>query len=338
MLYVLPFLTGFISLYISLPLLVRFSTKLTRKLVFLPFFRWPRPIDLSHHTKLGLEGALSLRIPTQGGMEVGAWYVPPKSISSQGKDLPLNSGHPVFIYLHGASGSRANMVRFKLYWILQNLDYHIVSFDYRGYADSSTVDITEDTVVADAHFVVRFVEERKGNAPLFIWGHSLGTGVGTRLAAELCQDKRCPTGLILESPFNSLSEAARHHPLLLLYRYMPFFEHFFLRGAHDAGIIFNSEAHIVQVTSPILILHAEDDFVIPFQLGKKLSEHARRSKADPDLLKPELDRKDFRNLEKINFKLIEAGSKCGHCKICAAPEFSEIVKNFVDFAIGQDVQ
>ena len=46
-----------------------------------------------------------------------------------------------------------------------------------GYGDSSGSP-SEDGVVSDALFIYRWVRQRKGKSPLFIWGHSLGTGYG----------------------------------------------------------------------------------------------------------------------------------------------------------------
>lgn len=44
----------------------------------------------------------------------------------------FSSGHPIILYLHGNSGSRAGSHRIELYKILQSLNYHVVTMDYRG--------------------------------------------------------------------------------------------------------------------------------------------------------------------------------------------------------------
>ena len=44
----------------------------------------------------------------------------------------LASGHPIVLYLHGNSGTRATRHRMEMYKLLQSLDYHIVTLDYRG--------------------------------------------------------------------------------------------------------------------------------------------------------------------------------------------------------------
>lgn len=43
-----------------------------------------------------------------------------------------NANQPVFLYMHGNSGNRASSHRLELYKLFQNLDYHVICFDYRG--------------------------------------------------------------------------------------------------------------------------------------------------------------------------------------------------------------
>lgn len=44
----------------------------------------------------------------------------------------FGAGNPIVLYLHGNSGSRAGSHRIELYKILQSLNYHVVTMDYRG--------------------------------------------------------------------------------------------------------------------------------------------------------------------------------------------------------------
>ena len=47
-------------------------------------------------------------------------------------EVSFSSGNPIILYLHGNSGSRAGSHRIELYKILQSLNYHVVTMDYRG--------------------------------------------------------------------------------------------------------------------------------------------------------------------------------------------------------------
>lgn len=39
---------------------------------------------------------------------------------------------------------------------------------------------------------------------------------------------------------------------------------------YDNGLRFESDVHLSKVSAPIMILHAEDDIVIPIDLGEKV--------------------------------------------------------------------
>ncbi|MPC44995.1 Monoacylglycerol lipase ABHD12 [Portunus trituberculatus] len=254
--------------YIIVPLLFHYSPSLQRHIVFLNFS------------------------PKKGSQDYEDWYI--KSLSDH---------HPVILYLHGNTSSRATAHRIELYNVLRKMDYHVVAFDYRVqnsasitarkmkensgafqgvsvgtvsrhlhelvyashkrtkkpllcYADSSQVQPNEPGVVHDAKVVYRFIRERCGSSPLFVWGHSLGTGhvlcfsVSTHAVRDLCLEGDSPTALI--------------------FRKMPKFDWLFLKPLASSGIDFRSEEHITHVAAPVLILHAEDDLVVPFTLGKKV--------------------------------------------------------------------
>lgn len=47
---------------------------------------------------------------------------------------------------------------------------------------------TEDDVVKDAMFIFEYVKNKAKTAHVYIWGHSLGTGVTTK-AARLLNEK-----------------------------------------------------------------------------------------------------------------------------------------------------
>lgn len=46
-----------------------------------------------------------------------------------------------------------------------------------GYGDSDEVDLSEEGIVMDSKYVLEWVMKKVNNsAPVFVWGHSLGTG------------------------------------------------------------------------------------------------------------------------------------------------------------------
>ncbi|KAJ3610839.1 hypothetical protein NHX12_022929 [Muraenolepis orangiensis] len=177
-------------------------------------------------------------------------------------DSMLLSPHPVILYLHGNAGT-------------SSLGYHVVTFDYRGWGDSDG-SASESGMTSDSLFVYGWLKDAINKKSLYVWGHSLGTGVATNLVRRL---RSPPDALVLESPFTNIREEARSHPFSMVYRYLPGFDWFFLDAITANDIRFASDENVNYISCPVLILHAEDDTVVPFHLGKKLYNTAAQSKS-----------------------------------------------------------
>lgn len=52
---------------------------------------------------------------------------------------------------------------------------------------------------------------------------------------------------------------------------MPYFEWAFIDPLKNIGNEFKSDVHIAHISCSILILHAQDDNVVPVELGRKVS-------------------------------------------------------------------
>lgn len=182
------------------------------------------------------------------------------------------AGSKVVLYLHGNSGSRSASHRIELYNLLRELGYHVIAFDYRGYGDSSEVVLSEEGLVKDAVAVYKYITGLT-KCPIFAWGHSLGTGVVTHTMAALeRQHLFGPRALVLESPFNNIRDEVREHPFSKLFRSLPWFNYTIVDPMYENGLRFESDKHIGAFPQPVMILHAEDDLVVPFKLGHKVSD------------------------------------------------------------------
>jgi fermentation-respiration switch protein FrsA (DUF1100 family) len=93
-----------------------------------------------------------------------------------------------------------------------------------------------------------------------LYGESLGTGVVTELAS-----KNNFGGIILESPFTSMIDAAK-----IYYPYLPV--KLLLKDIYD------SKSKINDIKSPILIMHGKMDNIVPQQMGLELFEKANNPK------------------------------------------------------------
>lgn len=180
------------------------------------------------------------------------------------------AGAKIVFYMHGNSGSRAASHRIELYNVLREQGYHVISFDYRGYGDSIPPSPTEDAIVQDAIAVYEYITNVTKN-PIFAWGHSLGTGVGCNLMAKLKrQNIFGPRLLVLECPFNNIRDEVREHPFSRFFRHLPWFNFTIVDPMYENYLRFESNKHIATFPQPVMILHAEDDLVVPYKLGHRV--------------------------------------------------------------------
>lgn len=219
------------------------------------------PVNVTYELSTDLENAIKLNYPTVGDENETDFY----------EHLLAKSNNPVILYLHGNANARGATHRVELYKILRSLGCHIITFDYRFYGDSTKIEPTEAGVVADAMAMYKYVTSQT-DRPIFIWGHSLGTGVATHLMSLLQEiNGPRPRGVFLESPFNNIKDEVREHPFAVLFKHLPWFEYTITDPMNANKFVFASDQHIAEFKAPVAIMHAEDDVVVPFQLGYKVS-------------------------------------------------------------------
>lgn len=224
-------------------------------------------------------------------------------------------GGTVVLYLHGNTATRGSGHRSEVYKLLRNLNYHVFTFDYRGYADSDPVPPSEEGVVRDALMVFEYIANITSN-PIVVWGHSLGTGVATHLCSQLANlRERGPRGVILESPFTNIRDEIRMHPFSRLFKHLPWFDFTISSPMYANRLRFESDIHILKFPQPIMIIHAEDDRVVPFLLGYRLYRIALDGRS--------------RSWGPVEFHRFGSDNQYGHKYLCRAPELPGLVRQFV---------
>ncbi len=130
----------------------------------------------------------------------------------------------------------------------------------RGYGGSGGRP-TEENNVTDAIVAYDYLVER-GVSPeqIVAYGESLGSGQAIRLAAT-----RPVAAIVLESPLTSTVEVAQ-----TTYFWLP------LRLLITDQ--YNNERNIRLVTAPVMVLHGEQDSVIPAEMGRRVYQAANEPK------------------------------------------------------------
>ena len=202
---------------------------------------------------------------------LGVWHVLPLEISNKFEE-PISSGqrppltnkefeqllsaesHGIVVYFHGNSFDRTNAHRVDLYNRLSAMHFHVFAIDYRGYGDSSGTP-SEDGLIEDAHMIYNYAREKAPHKPIYVWGHSMGTGVSARFVAELSDLGIAPYGTILESPFNNIYDAVHNHPFSKPWNWMgKWFDKIMIDRWIESGLVMESDKSIQRFKCPVLIM------------------------------------------------------------------------------------
>ena len=196
--------------------------------------------------ELGLDQVREIELTADDGKKLKAWYAKAKP------------GMPTLLYFHGNFCNLSN--RKERIQKITRQGYGLFMLSFRGYGLSEGVP-SEHRNLKDAAMAYDYLrDEGIGTDDIVIYGESLGTGVATQTAAA-----KKVGGLVLEAPYSSLEDLAK-----LQYPMFPVSD--FLADK------FESIKYIGKVEAPKLIIHAYNDEVIPFELGKKLFAAASEPK------------------------------------------------------------
>jgi len=188
-----------------------------------------------------------VKIRTKDNIELKSWY--------HEKNFHVNK---TIIFFHGNAGSLENRIHKINHFKNININFLLVS--WRGFSGNKGKP-TENGLYEDARSAVRWLNS-KGvpEDKIILYGESLGTGV----VVEIAQHKSF-AGIILESPFTSMIDAAKNK-----YPFLP------------VGLLlkdrYESNKKIKKIKSPILIMHGKVDNIVSFDMGKKMYELANKPK------------------------------------------------------------
>ncbi len=195
---------------------------------------------------VGIAGAGVETLATADGEKIILWYA------------PARAGMPTILYFHGNAGEMGDRpLRFNYY---QSQGFGVAYLSYRGFGGSSGSP-SEAGMMADANAAYEWLIA-KGVEPsrIALLGESLGSGVAVQLAA-----KREVGAVALEAPYTSTVEVAAK-----IYWWLPV--HALMKDQ------FKSIDFIAAVVAPLLVIHGEEDGLIPVEFGRRLFAAANQPK------------------------------------------------------------
>ncbi|MBW1800828.1 MAG: alpha/beta hydrolase [Deltaproteobacteria bacterium] len=189
----------------------------------------------------------------------GVYFRSKDGVKLHGWFFPLEKKSPVILFCHGNAGNISH--RLDNIRLLLSYQLAVFIFDYRGFGKSagrpSEKGIYEDGLAAYEHLVNRSQIPPEQIIP---FGRSLGGAVAIEIAL-----KRKVRSVILESAFTSTKDMAKSMiPFIIIAPFLP---------AH-----YNNLEKIVDVNAPKLLIHGDDDTLVPFSMGERLFAAAREPK------------------------------------------------------------
>lgn len=184
---------------------------------------------------------------TSDGVRLNGWFVPGRTGLT-------------WLCFHGNGGNIGHRAA-EIALLHHNLGVNLLIFDYRGYGSSTGIPSERGTYL-DARAALRYLRSRSDvdGKRIVYFAHSLGTAVAIELA-----EAKAPLGMILVSPLSSMQSMARTtFPRLPL-------------GWLTKGK-YNSLARIESIETPLLIVHGEQDAVVPVSQGEALFRAANEPK------------------------------------------------------------
>lgn len=185
------------------------------------------------------------------GFEVVS-YTTPDGLELEAGFRPGREGLPVLLFFHGNGVDWQSITHTAE--LAMKEGYGVLAAEYRGYGGNPGAP-HEDGLYNDGRAAWSYLREQGFAADdIVILGNSLGSGTATQVAME-----QAPRALILISPFKSLAATAQNS-----YPWAPV--DMMLKDRYD------SIDKIGAVEAPILILHGEDDRLIPIEHARELAQ------------------------------------------------------------------
>lgn len=204
--------------------------------------------------------AQELWFDAEDGSPLNGWWIPAQL-------SPGGTARGTVIHAHGNAANISNHLP-QVAW-LPAAGYNLLTFDYRGFGQSKGSP-SLDGVVADTRAAIAAARRQPGvdAQRLVVLGQSLGGATAIRAVA---QDSAGVKLLIVDSAFDSYRgiahDAVRGSSLLGVLARMA--------GASLPGAGNDPRTAIATLQVPVLILHGEQDRIVPMAHAQRLYEAAR---------------------------------------------------------------
>jgi len=189
------------------------------------------------------------------------WFSSSEGTKLFGWYVEAAAHRPVLLWCHGNAGNIIHRLENLRYLFQKGLSVFV--FDYRGYGRSQSIRPSEEGLYEDALGAYDYLTRQRMIRPdrIVLFGRSLGAAVAAEVAVQ-----KPAAGLILESAFPSVEAVAKYH-----YGGLPM--HWLL------GAEYRLIDRLPQLSLPKLIVHGDQDDIIPLELGRQVFDAAKAPKS-----------------------------------------------------------
>lgn len=226
------------------------------------FFQ-PDKIDYSKYWSVNPD-IKEIKVASFDGYEMTHWLIKAEQSNS------INFKGTVF-FLHG-NGQNYSAYVPLIHWMTR-YGYNVFMFEYRGYS-KNLAEISLKNTVTDVESALGYVLSKAEYGPVSLYGQSLGGSVAGFTAANF-KNKASLCSVVLEAPFSSYRKIAREKLstswLTWLFKY-PL-----------SWLVNNDYSPIDSIhkiaPTPLLLIHSDEDRVVPSAHGKLLFDAAKQPKS-----------------------------------------------------------
>jgi uncharacterized protein len=184
--------------------------------------------------------------PSQDGTLLNGWFV------------PGSADKPLVLFFHGNAGNLSDNLEYLK--LLHGSGFPVFIFDYRGFGKSEGEPVLENDLYQDGRGALAYLTGQGWrHEDIIYFGQSLGSAVALQMALETR-----PRGLVMESSFTSMKDIVKHVSPLAYYTV----------GWWGINLPFDNLAKIDRVEVPLLLIHGDQDGIVPVQMTRQLFARA----------------------------------------------------------------
>jgi alpha-beta hydrolase superfamily lysophospholipase len=284
---------------------------------------YPQTVWIQTPENLGLSYQ-DVWLQAADGTQLHAWWIPPQQpltadAAEPDKSVSLDTGagpgktagpagrsgvaaaDSVVLYLHGNAENISSHIR-SVDW-LPAAGVGVLALDYRGFGASQGRAMMP-SVLQDVEAAAAWLQQHQADKHLVVLGQSMGAALAVNFVAA-AGPLYGVDALLLDAPFSGFPQVAR---AALTSSWLGWL---FVPGSWLIPSQWNPADLAPQITVPTLVMHSEQDQVIPVQQGRKVFEQLSASRCWLDSRGPHVASFLFEDIRLISQEFI-LSRDCGN--------------------------